>query len=108
MRLLVTDRCGLRGGERGTSGLSCGWWGEGAGGAYRGQHIEGVYLGSCVQLYSLDETPQLPPSHHIWAHIRGRFWSAKIDDPHCNPLQLADHQRSSTVHLSDRLERRIS
>jgi hypothetical protein len=39
-----------------------------------------VYLGSCVQLYSLAETPQLPPSPRIWAHIRGRYWSAKIDD----------------------------
>ncbi len=35
---------------------------------------------SCVQLYSLAETPQLPPSPRIWAHIRGRYWSAKIDD----------------------------
>ncbi len=27
----------------------------------------------CVQLYSLAETPQLPPSPRIWAHIRGRY-----------------------------------
>jgi hypothetical protein len=39
-----------------------------------------VYLGSCVQLYSLAETPQLPPHPRVWAHIRGRYWSAKIDD----------------------------
>jgi hypothetical protein len=25
-------------------------------------------------------TPRLPPSLRIWAHIRGRYWSAKIDD----------------------------
>jgi hypothetical protein len=25
-------------------------------------------------------TPQLPPSPRIWAHIRGRYWSARIDD----------------------------
>jgi hypothetical protein len=25
------------------------------------------------------ETPQLPPSSRIWAHILGRYWSAKID-----------------------------
>jgi hypothetical protein len=30
----------------------------------------------CVHLYSLANTP-LP---RIWAHIRGRYWSAKIDD----------------------------
>jgi hypothetical protein len=39
-----------------------------------------VYLSSCVQLYSLAETPQFPPSPRIWAHIRGRYWSAKLDD----------------------------
>jgi hypothetical protein len=39
-----------------------------------------IYLGSCVLRYSLAETPRLPPSLHIWAHIRGRYWSAKTDD----------------------------
>jgi hypothetical protein len=34
---------------------------------------------SCVQLYSMAETPQLPPSSRIWAHIQGRYWSAKMD-----------------------------
>jgi hypothetical protein len=35
----------------------------------------------CAQLYSLAETPQPPPpSPRIWAHIPGRYWSAKIDD----------------------------
>ncbi len=34
----------------------------------------------CAQLYSLAETPQLHPFPRIWAHIRGRYWSAKIDD----------------------------
>ncbi len=39
-----------------------------------------------VQLHSLAETPQLPPSPRIWAHIRGRYWSSKIDDISlCNP-----------------------
>jgi hypothetical protein len=31
-----------------------------------------VYLGSCIQLYSLAETPQQPTSPRIWAHTRGR------------------------------------
>ncbi len=33
-------------------------------------------------VYSLAETPQLPPppSLRIWAQIRGRYWSEKIDD----------------------------
>ncbi len=39
-----------------------------------------VYLRTCVQLYSLAETPQLSPSSRIWAHMRGRYWSAKIND----------------------------
>jgi hypothetical protein len=35
----------------------------------------------CAQLYSLAETPQLPPlSPRLWTHLRGRYWSAKIDD----------------------------
>jgi hypothetical protein len=43
-------------------------------------------LQSLFGLYSLAETPQLPPkdtpplSPRIWAHIRGRYRSAKIDD----------------------------
>ncbi len=39
-----------------------------------------IWASVYVQLYSLAETPQLPPSPLIWAHIRGRYWSAKIDD----------------------------
>jgi hypothetical protein len=32
----------------------------------------------CAQLHSLAEAPQpLPP---FWAHVRGRYWSAKIAD----------------------------
>jgi hypothetical protein len=34
----------------------------------------------CSQLFSLAETPQPSPTPRIWAHIRGRYWSAKIDD----------------------------
>jgi hypothetical protein len=32
----------------------------------------------CAQLFSLADTPQ-PPPPRIWAHIRGRYWSAKKD-----------------------------
>ncbi len=39
--------------------------------------VSKVYLGSCLQLYSLAETPRLPPSPHIWAHILGRYWPAQ-------------------------------
>jgi hypothetical protein len=35
-------------------------------------------LFTCRHHYSLAETQQ-PPSPRIWAHIRGRYWSAKID-----------------------------
>ncbi len=37
-------------------------------------------LGSYVQLYSFAEIPQPHPPPRIWAHIQGRYWSAKIDD----------------------------
>ncbi len=34
----------------------------------------------CVQLYSLAETPQLPPAPRIWTHIRERYWSMVSQD----------------------------
>ncbi len=33
-------------------------------------------------------TPKLPPPPRIWAHIRGRYWSAKIDDISLKPTAL--------------------
>ncbi len=36
----------------------------------------GLHVHSCT----LAETPQPPPLLRIWTHIRGRYWSAKIDD----------------------------
>ncbi len=42
-------------------------------------YISKVYLGSWVQLYSLAETPKRPLPR-IWAHIRGRYGSTKIDN----------------------------
>ncbi len=48
--------------------------------AYKSKVKYGVFLGSCVQLYSLAETPH-PPPPHLGSYIRGRcYWSAKIDD----------------------------
>jgi hypothetical protein len=38
----------------------------------------------CAQLYSLAEFPTPYPGS--WAHIRGRYWSAKIDDMSLSPL----------------------
>ncbi len=32
-----------------------------------------------LHVHSKAETPQTPPPR-IWAQIRGRYWSAKIDD----------------------------
>ncbi len=38
-------------------------------------------LALCAKLYSLAETPQTPLSPHLGSYmIRGRYWSAKIDD----------------------------
>ncbi len=48
-------------------------------GSYHRLNIELVYLGSSIQLYSLAETRNTPPPPCIWAHVRGRYWSAKID-----------------------------
>ncbi len=42
--------------------------------------LQSLFGLQCVRLYSLANTPQLPPSPCIWARIRGRYWSAKIDD----------------------------
>jgi hypothetical protein len=40
----------------------------------------------CVKLYSLAETPQLPPP--VWAHIRGRYCTTKTDDISLLPYAL--------------------
>ncbi len=39
----------------------------------------------CAQLYSLAETPQPPSPPPIWAHVRGRYWSAKTTSL-CDPM----------------------
>ncbi len=40
----------------------------------------------CAQLYLLAETPSPPPpSPRIWAHKRGRYWSAEIDNIFVTP-----------------------
>jgi hypothetical protein len=43
------------------------------------QSLFGPHVTLCAQLYSLAETPQAPLPR-IGARIRGRYWSAKIDD----------------------------
>jgi hypothetical protein len=56
-----------------------------------------LYLGSCVYSCIHWLRPRCcPPSPRIWVHIRGRYWSAKIEEIFCNPLIC-------TVWLSYRL-----
>jgi hypothetical protein len=49
----------------------------------------------CVQLHSLAETPQLHPSPPIWAVIRERYWSARIDD--ISLLPPVHHERQKLL-----------
>ncbi len=49
------------------------------------QSLFGLYVHSCI---SLAETPP-PPPPRIWAHIRGRYWSAEIDDISLYPLVVS-------------------
>ncbi len=45
---------------------------------------------SLFGLHGHSFTPHPPPPHspRIWAHIRGRYWSAKIDDISLWPLEV--------------------
>jgi hypothetical protein len=43
------------------------------------QSIFGLHVHSCTHWLRLRNPPP-PPSPCIWAHIRGRYWSANIDD----------------------------
>jgi hypothetical protein len=47
------------------------------------QRLFGLYVHSCTHWL---RRSQLPTSPRIWAHIRGRYWSATIDDIFCHPL----------------------
>jgi hypothetical protein len=49
-----------------------------------------VYLGSCAQLYSVADTPQPPIPPHFGSCIRGRYWSAKIDDISMTPWNIVN------------------
>jgi hypothetical protein len=40
------------------------------------QSLFGLHVHNCIHWLR----PHKPPSPRIWAHIRGRYWSAKIDD----------------------------
>ncbi len=45
------------------------------------QSLFGLYVTWYAQLYSLAETRQHPPpSPRIGTYMRGRYWSANIDD----------------------------
>ncbi len=44
------------------------------------QGFFGLHVTGCAQLYSFAETPQFPPSPAFGRVLRGRYWSAKIDD----------------------------
>jgi hypothetical protein len=44
------------------------------------QSLFGLHV-HCAQLYTHWLRPRnLPPSPRFWAHVRGRYWSAKIYD----------------------------
>jgi hypothetical protein len=49
------------------------------------QSLFGLHVTLCEQLYSLSETPQLPPPPAFGLLLRGRYWSAKIDDISLSP-----------------------
>jgi hypothetical protein len=48
-----------------------------------------VYLGSMctVVLIGFGCDPATPAPPRIWARIRGRYWSAKVDDISLSPLR---------------------
>jgi hypothetical protein len=44
------------------------------------QSLFGLHVHSCTHWLRPRNFPPPPPSPRIWAHIRGRYWSSKIDD----------------------------
>jgi hypothetical protein len=44
------------------------------------QSLYGLHVHSCTHWLRPRNPPYPPPPPGIWAHIRGRYWSAKIDD----------------------------
>ncbi len=58
------------------------------------QSLFGLHVTWCAQLYSLAETPQLPPPPAFGLVLRGRYLSAKKDDIFCKPQLLG------VVHLT--------
>jgi hypothetical protein len=42
--------------------------------------LQSLFGPLCTAVLMVAETPQLPTSPRIWAHLRGRYWSAKRDD----------------------------
>jgi hypothetical protein len=67
------------------------------------------YLGSCVQLYLLAETPQLPPPPAFGLIYEGAIGQPRETTSLCNPLEL-DHEqfpltKTSMTSLRVRLEK---
>ncbi len=53
------------------------------------QSLFGLHVHSCTHWLRPRNSP--PPSPRIWAHIRRRYWSAKIDDISLQPPGFKVH-----------------
>ncbi len=53
------------------------------------QSLFGLHVHSCILIGWDPATPPPPPP--IWSHIRGRYWSAKIDDISLWPPGIRSH-----------------
>jgi hypothetical protein len=73
------------------------------------QSLFGLHVQSCTHWLRPRNAP--PPVPRILAHIRGRYWSAKIDDistSRCDPLLFTYSQDPSfSVWLSFKMRRQM-
>jgi hypothetical protein len=58
------------------------------------QRLFGLHVHSCTHW----QPPPLSP--HIWPHIRGRYWSAKVDD---NSLRNCAESAFKTIYVEEYL-----